>query len=134
MSLDNSASQNADSDQSLVQFEDCTYDTNCKWRDTNGKCVFETCIVQNELPPAQTLWMFKCIACGEIDSIKPNDMKIHLCASCIKRLQAAETLPFTCIICGSSQNHPSKGFSTPICDDCLSRLNRSAHCTNCGNG
>ena len=135
MAVDKVTDNDPDKGKEFIQFEDCDRDENCRFRDTNGKCIFETCIVDNELPPAQPLWFFKCIACQEIDTIKPNDMKIHLCANCISRLQKGETLPFICIICGRSQSHPAKGWSTPICDKCLSRLKKYIdmwHCEHCG--
>lgn len=123
-SVNNSGSSDS-ADKPLVQFEDCTYDTNCKYKDINGRCIFETCIVQNELPPTTPLWYFECIACGKPDCIKPNDMRIHFCKTCIDQLQTAQKLPFHCIICGASQSHPSQGFGNQICDTCLAALKQA---------
>ena len=106
-------------DKPLEQFEKCEVDPQCKFCDTNGRCIFETCIFDNEFPPQTLLWYFQCIACKEIDSIKPREMKIHFCRNCIRQLQTAQVLPFTCIICGSSQSHRGKGFGNQICDKCL---------------
>ena len=134
MAVDKVTDNDPDAGKEFIQFEDCDIDPKCKFRDTKGKCIFETCIVENELPPTQPLWFFRCIACLNIDSIKPNDMMIHLCANCIKRLQKGEVLPFKCIICGRSQGHPARGWSTPICDHCLDRLGHYVdmwHCEHC---
>lgn len=110
----------------LVQFEDCCKpNENCKYKDTNGKCIFETCVVDNELPPTTLLWYFECIACKEVDCIKPHEMKIHFCKGCIEQLQTAQHLPFTCIICGSTQANRSKGFGNQICDKCLAALKQA---------
>ena len=123
MALDSSSNVNAgESDteeKNLDQFEECSLPENekCKYRDTNGRCIFETCIMDNEYPPQTLLWFFECIACKEIDSIKP-----------------AQVLPFTCIICGSSQGHRGKGFGNQICDKCISRLSKYInkwHCEHC---
>ena len=137
MALSEATSANQESDtaeKNLDQFEKCDKDENCKWRDTNGRCIFETCLVENELPPATLLWYFECIACKEVDSIKPNDMKIHFCRNCITQLQTAQVLPFRCIICGSSQSNRGKGFGNQICDHCISRLSQYInqwHCESC---
>ena len=138
MSLDIATDRSHDGNEKLVQFEDCIKEANgeksdCKFKDINGKCIFETCIVENELPPTQILWYYECIACKNVDCINPNEMKIHLCHQCIERLQRSEVLPFTCIICGQSQATPAQGWSTPICDTCLRKLNNSVHCKHCGN-
>lgn len=116
------------------QFEDCKRDENCVYRDVNGKCIFETCIFDNEHPVHAVLWYFKCIACGSIDSIKPRDMKIHMCKSCIEHLQNSIKPKATCCICGSSIGSYTKaGFAVCICDSCVSRLRKAAFCKECGN-
>lgn len=111
-------------EQNLDQFEKCEKDEKCRFRDTNGRCIFETCLIENELPPQQLLWYFECIACTEVDSIKPNQMKIHMCEKCIDQLQKAQKLPFTCILCGKSQSKRGKGFGNQICDKCIEKLSR----------
>lgn len=140
MALDSSSNvssgESSTEEKNLDQFEKCTIKENekCKYRDTNGRCIFETCIMDNEYPPQTLLWFFECIACKEIDSIKPREMKIHFCKNCIQQLQTAQVLPFTCIICGSSQGHRGKGFGNQICDNCISRLSQYInkwHCENC---
>ena len=122
-SIDNNGSDNNE-EKELVQFEQCQKgeDSHCRFKDTNGRCIFETCIVENELPPTTLLWYFECIACCEVDTIKPEEMKIHFCRGCIEQLQKAQKLPFTCILCGSSQGSRGKGFGNQICDTCISKL------------
>jgi hypothetical protein len=111
-------------DVPLDQFEKCEVKDGreCKYCDTNGRCIFETCIMDNEYPPQTLLWYFQCIACKKVDSIRPRDMKIHFCKNCIEQLQKAQVLPFTCILCGKSQAHRSQGFGNQICDECISKL------------
>lgn len=122
-SINNNGSDNNE-EKELVQFEQCQKgeDSHCKFKDTNGRCIFETCIVENELPPTTLLWYFECIACCEVDTIKPEEMKIHFCRGCIEQLQKAQKLPFTCILCGFSQGSRGKGFGNQICDTCISKL------------
>ena len=122
-SINNNGSDNNE-EKELVQFEQCQKGENshCRFKDTNGRCIFETCIVENELPPTTLLWYFECIACCEVDTIKPEEMKIHFCKGCIEQLQKAQKLPFTCILCGSSQGSRGKGFGNQICDTCISKL------------
>ena len=122
-SINNNGSDNNE-EKELVQFEQCQKgeDSHCRFKDTNGRCIFETCIVENELPPTTVLWYFECIACCEVDTIKPEEMKIHFCKGCIEQLQKAQKLPFTCILCGSSQGSRGKGFGNQICDTCISKL------------
>lgn len=122
-SINNNGSDNNE-EKELIQFEQCQKgeDSHCRFKDTNGRCIFETCIVENELPPTTLLWYFECIACCEVDTIKPEEMKIHFCRGCIEQLQKAQKLPFTCILCGSSQGSRGKGFGNQICDTCISKL------------
>lgn len=129
MALDNIGDSNSNHDteeKDLDQFEKCKVKDGelCKYCDTNDRCIFETCIVDNEYPPQTLLWYFECIACKEIDSIKPRNMKIHFCKNCIEQLQTAQVLPFTCILCGKSQASRGKGFGNQICDECISKLGR----------
>ena len=122
-SINNNGSDNNE-EKELVQFEQCQKgeDSHCRFKDTNRRCIFETCIVENELPPTTVLWYFEFIACCEIDTIKPEEMKIHFCKGCIEQLQRAQKLPFSCILCGSSQGSRGKGFGNQICDTCISKL------------
>lgn len=130
------AGQASDTEEkNLDQFEECKVQDNCVFKDTNGRCIFETCLVQNELPPATLLWFFECIACKEIGSIKPNEMRIHFCQNCIDQLQKAQVLPFSCILCGKSQGNRGKGFGNQICNTCIDKLSgymakygTGAHC------
>ena len=123
-SINNNNKSSDNDEKELVQFEQCQKgeDSHCKFKDTNGRCIFETCIVENELPPTTLLWYFECIACCEVDTVKPEEMKIHFCRGCIEQLQKAQKLPFTCILCGSSQGSRGKGFGNQICDKCISKL------------
>jgi hypothetical protein len=126
MALDNAGGNgNHDTEEkNLDQFEKCKVQggRECRYCDTNGRCIFETCIADNEYPPQTLLWYFECIACKEIDSVKPRNMKIHFCRNCIKQLQTAQVLPFKCIFCGSSQAHRGQGFGNQICDSCVQKL------------
>lgn len=130
MALTDSINNSGGSDneeKELVQFEQCQKEkdggeSHCKFKDTNGRCIFETCIVENELPPTTLLWYFECIACCEVDTVKPEEMKIHFCKGCIEQLQTAQKLPFSCILCGKSQGSRGKGFGNQICDECVSKL------------
>ena len=132
-----STSESDTTEKNLDQFEVCNKNDgrNCKYCDNMGRCIFETCLFEEELPPQTLLWFFTCIACQEEDCITPRNMKIHFCKNCIKQLQTAQTLPFTCIICGRSQSTRGKGFGNQICDHCISRLSRYVdqwHCEHCG--
>ena len=116
----------------FIQFEECTYDKLCKFRDVNGKCIFETCIVQNTMPPTTLLWYFNCIICKNVDSIRPDRMKIHACKSCIDRMNDAEVLPFECRFCGATVNSPSPWMFSKLCPSCIGRIHAAAFCGHCG--
>ena len=49
----------------FIQFIDCPHkgDYKCKYIDNNGKCSFETCVIDNVIPPRVVLWYFRCIIC-----------------------------------------------------------------------
>lgn len=118
--------------EKLVQFEKCEIDEKCVYRDTNGRCVFETCIYDVEYPPTQMLWFFECQACGDVTSRKPRDMKIMLCDRCLNHLRNSMRPKAICCICGDNiGNYPKSGFGTCICDSCVSRLRKSAYCHYC---
>ena len=136
-------SESDTTEKNLDQFEICKYKGNsdsdkedaCKYRDNQGRCIFETCIYDNEFPPQTILWNFTCIACGDPCSIIPRKMKIHFCDRCRNQLRTAQKLPFECIICGRSQSSPAKGFGNQICDHCIGRLKKYVdqwHCEHCG--
>ena len=110
----------------FIQFEVCTYDTSCKYKDTDGVCIFEICVVQHNIPPTVMLWYFECIVCKTIDCIKPNHMKAHICSRCIGRMQAAEALPIDCRWCGTSITSPPSWMFSGLCPDCLGRLKKAA--------
>lgn len=133
MALEDSTSTSSDAGP-YEQFEKCTYDTACAYKDTqSGNCIFETCIVQNELPAQTMLWYFNCKICDTVDCIKPNQMKMHICSDCAKRMLAAEKKPFTCVFCGKSQSSNSKIFLSGICDTCFKKLHNAINCKYCGN-
>lgn len=111
------------------QFIPCIYgeSSKCKYKDTNGYCIFEHCLIENRtLPPAMMIWYFECIICKTVDAIKPNEMKAHVCATCIQRMQAVEVLPFNCRWCGRTVNEPPPWMFSGICPVCDSRLKRAA--------
>jgi hypothetical protein len=98
----------------------------CKYRDTNGRCIFETCLFDNIAPPTTVLWYFQCIFCKRIDSIKPQEMKIHLCSTCIKRIQEVEALPVTCRWCGATITSPPSWPFSGLCEECLDSIKAAA--------
>lgn len=114
------------------QFEECKR-TTCVYRNDNGRCIYETCIFDNEKPVHVENWDFECQFCHRIEQRNPRDMKIMACDRCLARIRAAEELPFTCVFCGKSQGHPSKIMFSGICDECFAKLNRAIHCKYCGN-
>lgn len=116
----------------FTQFEQCTYDIECRFKDTQGLCIFEACIMQHTLPPQTILWYFECIYCKKIDCIKPSSMKIHLCATCIQRIQAVEALPVKCRWCGASINTPPSWMFSGLCETCLGKIKAAAFCAHCG--
>ena len=114
------------------QFEMCDRET-CVYRHANGRCIYETCVFDNERPVHVETWDFECQACHKIEQRNPRDMKVMFCDSCLERMREAEELPFTCVLCGKSQGHPSQAIFSRICDECITKLRRTIHCKYCGN-
>jgi len=115
------------------QFDMCEYDVECKHKNKDGRCIFETCIVQNELPPTTECHCFQCVFCTEFTTIRPNRMRIYVCEKCLERIVAVEKKPFTCVFCGKSQHNNSKIPLSGICDTCFGALNNAINCKRCGN-
>lgn len=113
-----------DDPELVVSFEKCKYieqDTQhkCKYRDIDDRCIFDHCVWdKNELPRQTRKWYTQCIICTKVFSRDPRYMKAIICDSCLKRMQAAESLPFTCVNCGKKQNHPAIIMFSSICDYC----------------
>jgi hypothetical protein len=124
MAVDNEV--NGNTEGPFEQFEICTYDTNCKFKDVNGRCIFEICIIQHTVPPLTLLWYFECVICKTVDCIRPNDMKMHVCSSCISRMHAAEALPINCRWCGRKITKPPSWMFSGLCPVCLDRLYQAA--------
>lgn len=116
-----------------LQFEECKDHPNCTYRNSDGTCIYETCMFDNENPKCNEDWFFECQICHKIEHRSPRDMKIRICDSCLKRIEAVEKLPFNCVFCGNSQATPSKIPLSGICDTCFQKLNNSIHCKKCGN-
>jgi hypothetical protein len=114
------------------QFEECSQE--CKYKDTDGRCIFETCISSNTLPPANMLWYFECIICKRVDSIEPKAMKIHICSECIKRIQKVEALPIRCKWCQAEISEPTSWMFSGLCEACLDKIHAAAFCSHCGRG
>ena len=106
------------------QFEMCRHadEYECKFKDTAGRCIFETCVMDNQKPPRVELWYYKCLICKRDTSAKPEEMRAPFCQSCIDRMNRAEELPHNCVICGRSVNSPAKLMFSGICDDCFSAI------------
>ncbi len=103
----------------FFQFEECPHkDFNCKFRDIAGNCIWETCVVDNVNPPQVELWYFKCAICGLEDAVKPQEMRVPFCRSCLKRMNNVEKLPHTCRYCGKTINSPAAFMFSGICDEC----------------
>lgn len=115
------------------QFDECKDHPNCKYRDTSGNCIYETCIFDNESPGQNPTWFFECQICHKTEVREPRDMKVMFCDECLERIKKTEELPFTCVFCGESQSTPSKIPLSGICDKCFNKLNNAIHCKNCGN-
>lgn len=117
----------------FTQFVDCVNNIDCQYKNNSGKCIYETCIYNQEHPPTMTLMSFKCEVCDESELRDPRLMKIRICDNCIDRMIKAEKKPFTCVFCSRSQSSNSKIFLSGICDHCFDNLQRSINCKNCGN-
>lgn len=114
------------------QFEECERKT-CVYRHANGRCIYETCVFENEKPKFVDTWDFECQSCHKIEQRDVRDMKIMFCDSCLERIAKAEQLPFHCVFCGKSQGHPSKIMFSGICDDCFRKIKNAINCKYCGN-
>jgi len=109
------------------QFALCHYTENsCKYKDVNGYCIFENCVVDGTNPPAVLLHYYECIICKNVDCCTPMDLKAHICTHCLERIQAAEVLPHTCRWCGASVDTPPTWMFSGLCEECLGRLKRAA--------
>ena len=117
------------------QFEVCKYPkVDCKYRQAiSGRCLYETCIYDDELPVHQNQQEFYCSFCGAPTTRHPREMKINVCDSCLSRIMKTEVLPFKCVFCGASQGSPSKIPLSGICNTCFKKINRSINCSRCGN-
>lgn len=106
------------------QFEKCRHgeDYQCKWKDVNGCCIYETCVMDTIDPMRQDLWYTKCLICKRDFARKPEEMIVPFCDSCIQRMNKAEELPHKCIFCGRQINSPAKLMFSGICDDCADAL------------
>lgn len=109
-----------------VQFVDCRHATeyNCKYKDINGKCTLETCVMDNDEVPKVNLQFMECQICGETYSRDPKEEKVPFCDSCMQRMRKAEELPHNCIFCGKEIDGPAKLMFSGICDDCANVLQK----------
>lgn len=111
------------------QFVTCTHlnDYDCKFKDVaTNKCIFETCMIDNILPPLALMWTFECVFCKRKTSINPRERKIALCEKCISRIQAVEALPVTCRWCGQTITTPPSWPFSGLCEDCLAAIKAAA--------
>lgn len=113
-----------DTKEPYEQFEKCRHieDFKCKFIMNDGGCIYETCIFDDHVPPRVLLWYFRCVICDEEDSIKPEEMRVPFCRSCIKRMLRAEKLPHNCVFCGKPIHRPAILFMSGLCDDCASDI------------
>ena len=79
------------------QFESCKYGGGCLYCDASGQCIFETCIWDDEFPPAKNTWSYTCQICGKNVSKATKDVRIHICDSCLARLRRSAS----CKECGN---------------------------------
>lgn len=101
------------------QFEMCCHDDfECKYKDNNGRCIFETCRYDNITPPRTLLWYYTCLICKRPDTAKVEELRAPFCHSCIERMQKVEELPHSCRYCGKSINQPANWMFSGICDEC----------------
>ena len=94
----------------------------CKFIMNDGTCIFETCFYDDHVPPRVMLWYFKCVICDEEDSIKPEEMRVPFCRSCIQRMLRAEKLPHRCVFCGKTVHRPALLMMSGICDECANDM------------
>lgn len=80
------------------QFESCSNDGDCLFKDVSGQCIFETCIWDDEFPKYKGVWSFKCQICGKNTSRSTRDNKIFICDDCLSRLKRSAS----CQRCGNS--------------------------------
>jgi hypothetical protein len=109
-----------DTEGPFIQFEDCPHKNEylCKFIDNNGKCSFETCVIDNIEPPRVLIWYYTCLICNRQDSAKPEELRAPFCHSCVSRMQKVEVLPHSCRYCGKTVNNPPAFMFSGICDDC----------------
>lgn len=124
MALEDKNKMAGDTEGPFIQFEDCRHakDFECKFKDINGKCIYETCVMDNDKPPRTSLWYFRCLICKREDSINPDEMRAPFCHSCIERMNKVEELPHTCRYCGKTINSPAQFMFSGICDECDSYI------------
>lgn len=90
------ASKKNNENQSYPQFDEC--DQDCVFRNSNGTCLFETCMWDNEFPPSQNVWGYTCQICGKDVSKQTRAVRIHICDDCLQRLRKSAG----CKECGNS--------------------------------
>ena len=118
-----------------LQFDKCTKDINCVYRNHTGYCGHETCIIGNdggELATSTQAFYFQCELCKKVDCAPLHQIKIRICRDCLAKIHASEVLPFTCQWCGSSQGHRSSIMFSQLCDTCIGKMRAAAYCGHCG--
>ena len=120
MALEDDKQLKGDTEGPFIQFIDCPHkdEFKCKFIDNFGKCSFETCVVDNIIPPRVVLWYYRCLICNREDTALPAELRAPFCHSCVARMRKVEELPHKCRDCGKSVNQPPAWMFSGICDSC----------------
>lgn len=124
----------------LESFNMCKYDkdgttgyvgveNSCKFKDYKGRCCLERCYYEQDESPsvANKLWI-KCVACSDVFSIPPNQMRIPLCPKCLSILHQHLHYPQTCCKCGAGIMGPTSMPFTRLCQSCIDNLLFNDNC------
>ena len=105
------------------QFEKCPHlkEYECKYIQLDGNCIFEHCIYEKKDEPKEALLHFSsCVFCHKAFAREPRANKIHICETCIQRINGLEVLPMKCRACGKTINKPELDYIfLGLCRNCV---------------
>lgn len=123
-SSDDSELKGQTTEPPYIQFEKCKHakEFNCKYKDVNGNCTKETCVMDNNEVPKVNLQTMQCMICGETYMRRPEEERVPFCDSCIQRMHELEKLPHKCVFCGKTIEEHQPLIFGGICSECLNTL------------
>lgn len=102
--------------------EQCTKSAECMFRNVDGTCVHETCLL-DELPPMVGSRTFKCMFCDEEDTQPLYDMKGPICKKCLEYIKTVgDEKEWKCIFCGKTKSGPRPHPFLNVCDECITKI------------